>query len=180
MNHCLHLAVQSYSFRKGSWKNSSHPSFLSYTHFKTAYSFLPNHCSSFWVLKKNSSLHAFSCKQEAKSSCAYWEEVTSLPCRKYNYSIIRSSRCSIGLVCPVSSFFSKIRVSLDKNETYRCTKEHKVIVITKWKQSLSVEHFLSSGKPGRRKGALGIANSPKLKEDAALVSLCGSASVVQA
>lgn len=81
---------------------------------------------------KRSSLHAFSCKQEAKSLCAYWEEVTSLPCRKYNYSIIRSSRCLIGLVCPDSSFFlSNRRVSSDTSmkptDVPNITKSCKVI-----------------------------------------------------
>lgn len=75
---CLRSQVQCGSFRKSSWKKFFPPN-LSYAHFKTAYSFffLP-HCSCLECFEKTSSSHAFSCKQEAKSSCAYWEEVTSL------------------------------------------------------------------------------------------------------
>lgn len=102
---CLHFVQSSLILlEKVHEKKSSHPSFFRpNTHFKTAY--ISHPIVLLLSALKNSSLHAFSCKQEAKSSCAYWEEVTSLPCRKYNYSIIRSSRCLIGLVCPVLPFF---------------------------------------------------------------------------
>lgn len=122
-----------------------------------------NHCSSFWVLKK--SLPCMLSAANRKPRAHVLIERKWHLCPAGSTITASSDPPDARLVWSVQSriFFSKIRVSLDKNETYRCTKEHKVIVITKWKQSLSVEHFLSCGKPGSRKGALGIANSQKLQ-----------------
>lgn len=60
-------------FRKSSWKKFL-LRFVSFTLILKRHQFLFPHCSSFECFKKNSSLHAFSCKQEAKSLCAYWEK----------------------------------------------------------------------------------------------------------
>lgn len=107
---------KSRSFRKSSWKKFLPPFLTSHTLILKLHTVFLFFLNSPIVLvlsaSKNPSLHAFSSKQEAKSSCAYWEEVTSLPCRKYIYSIIRSSRCLIGLVCPVLPFPLKLNESL--------------------------------------------------------------------
>lgn len=125
-------------------KNSSHPFFF---HTCILHTF-PN-CSSEKEKQnktknqeKTNFLRALSCKQEAERSCAYWEEVTSLPCRKYNYSIVRSSRCLIGLVQSSLAISSKT-VSVDKRSPTDVPNDTKLI--RKRKQSLSEYCFLSGG-----------------------------------
>lgn len=68
MNHCLHLTVQSFLLEKVHDKKNPPTVLFFHTLILKLQVFPP---LFFFECLKNSSLHAFSCKQEAKSSCAY-------------------------------------------------------------------------------------------------------------